>query len=234
MASDRSGGLRAGAVDGGRLASLGLRLWTGLGIGLLASIVLVSGCATRVPPTLHPLDQKLPLEPEQGILVVEVEASETVLRLLIEPASRLSGSVSLTNLAAGRRAKLLVLPAGTYRWTEIDLQGYITVNDRTYPMTWVTDDDDAHWQFEVRPGVVNYPGLLVLSRVGPRGLRMYTLNRSAQLVQTLREAGSGLLTERPIVYSGRGRDDFLEFYAAQIREEGSPKQVEDEAPAHSN
>lgn len=165
--------------------------------------------------------------------MVDVDASETVLRLMIEPTGRFSSSVSLTNLAGGRRARLLVLPAGTYRWSEIDMTGNLTVNRRPYPMTWIADAHDEHWRFEVRPGVVNYPGMLVLSRVEVTGLRMYTLNRSAQLVQTIREIGGGLLADRPIVYTGRGRDDFLEFYASRIRSVRPTERPDDEFPPPS-
>lgn len=204
-----------------------------VGRWVVALAIVLSGCGTSVPPTLHGLDKAITLEPEQGILVVEVDASETVMRLLIEPTGRLSSSVSLTNLAEGRRARLLVLPAGTYRWREIDMAGNVTINGRAYPMTWVADSDEEHWQFEVRAGIVNYPGVLVLTRVGSRGLRMYTLNRSAQLVQTIREAGGTLLADRPIVYSGRGRDDFLEFYASRMRSDRARERAADESPAAS-
>ena len=62
---------------------------------------------------------------------------------------------------------------------------------------------------------------------------MYTLNRSAQLVQTIREIGGGLLADRPIVYTGRGRDDFLEFYASRIRSVRPTERPDDEFPPPS-
>lgn len=195
---------------------------------IVGVMVLVVGCATSVPPRLLDLDQPISLDPGQGILVVEVDASEPVLRLLIESHERFASSVTLENLAAGRRAKLLVLPAGRYRWREVDMKGDVKINGRTYPVTWRIDAADEHWQFDVRAGAVNYPGLVYLHRVDRLGLRMYTLNRSAQLVQTIRESRDALLVEHPIVYSGRGRDDFLEFYASKSGHAAGSKQERDE------
>ncbi len=195
---------------------------------IVGLVVLLVGCATSAPQKLFDLDQPITLEPGQGILVVEIDASEPVLRLLIEPHGRFASSVTLENLAAGRRAKLLVLPAGRYRWREVDLKGDVTLNGRTYPVTWRIEPADEHWQFEVRAGAVNYPGLVYLQRVNRLGLRMYTLNRSAQLVQTIRASRDALLAEHPIVYSGRGRDDFLEYYASKSGRTTGSKQERDE------
>lgn len=197
---------------------------------LLSLAFFLIGCAPSQTLSLRELDRPVELAAGEGILVVEVDASEPVLRLLIESQERFVPSVSLENLPAGRRAKLLVLPAGRYRWREVDMKGSVTVNGRPRPVTWRIDAADDHWAFEVRAGAINYPGLVYLERVHHLGLRMYTLNRSAQLILTIRGARGALLAEHPIVYSGRGRDDFLEYFASKSGQASGAKQERDELP----
>ena len=124
--------------------------------GLIAvGCLLLAGCAGPVPTKLIAIDQPIDFQPGEGVLVVEIDAREPVLRVLIEPVGRFASSVTLENLPAGRRAHLLVLPAGRYRWREFDLKGTVVVNGRPYPNTWRMEPDDQHWQFDVRAGAVS-------------------------------------------------------------------------------
>ena len=195
------------------------------------ALLLLAGCAGSVPPKLIELDQPIALQPEEGVLVVEIDAQEPVLRVLIEPVGRFASSVTLANLSAGRHAHLLVLPAGRYRWREFDLKGTVVVNGRPYPKTWRMEPDDPHWQFDVRAGAINYPGLVYLERLYQSVLRTYTMNRSAQLVQTIGARRRALLTDFPLVYTGRGRDEFLEFYSSKLARTSESKKVDRESIA---
>lgn len=205
-----------------------------LGLLLVSIALTIAGCSTSSPPILLALDQTIRLEPDQGILIVEVDASEAVQRLVLQPTDRFASTIDLEDLAPGRRARLLVLPGGLYRWSEIDMKGGEAVDGRQYPTTWRIDSTDDHWHFSVRPGVVNYPGMLVLERVGPVHMRMYTLNRSAQLIESVGGQGGRLVSDYPIAYSGRGRDDFLEFYASKLASERMKKRTQDGSSATSN
>jgi len=187
----------------------------------LIALWALSGCAADRLPALHDLKDPITLRPDEGILVVEVDSNRALTRLGIEALGRLRTRTFISDLAAGRRAKLLVLPAGRYRWSRVEMQG-VTYGRRHYPATWILENEEPHWEFEVAAGVVNYPGVLVLVRNGDDTLRAYTLNRSGQLVETLAEQESGLMSAFPIVYSGRGRDDFLEFYSKRIANGGGP------------
>ncbi len=198
---------------------------------VFVALLLLTGCAGSVPPKLIGLDQPIALEPGEGALVVELDAREPVLRVLIEPVGRFASSVTLENLPAGRHAHLLVLPAGRYRWREFDMKGTVVVNGRPYPKTWRMEPDDEHWQFDVRPGAVNYPGLVFLERLHQSILRTYTMNRSAQLVQTIGARRRALLIEYPFVYTGRGRDDFLEIHSSRLASSSESKKVDLESPA---
>ena len=64
------------------------------------------------------------------------------------------------------------------------------------------------WSFEVRPGTLYYPGSLEIERW--YGVRSF--DRSAEMLERLERDHPDLLKRFPIIYSGPGRDDFLEFY----------------------
>ena len=211
-----------------------MRALAPLGSLIIAIVLALVGCSTPYAPVLLPLSQKIALEPNQGILVVEVEASEAVSRVAIEPTDQLAPTITLKDFAAGRYAKLLVLPAGSYRWSEVAMDMNMTLNGRPMIAAWRLAASEDHWRFVVHAGVVNYPGLLVLDRIDGSHLRMYTLNRSAQLLESIRGEGMGLLEDHPIVYSGRGRDDFLEFYTSKAASKIKTKQVQVEPSTPSN
>lgn len=196
-------------------------------IGLLS--LHLSGCTTAPPPKLLTLDQAPNVAEDHGILVIEHEASEQVQRLEIKPTGRSGSMVNLRGLPPGRHVQIIVLPAGSYRWSEIDMKGNVTVNGREYPMTWRIARSDSEMRFSVRAGVVNYPGVLVLKRVSGNMMQIFTINRSAQFIEALRTRGRELLDNRVVVYSGRGRDDFLEYYTTQLsRARNDAKPIEHE------
>ena len=74
---------------------------------------------------------------------------------------------------------------------------------------------DEFWEFRVERGRINYPGELYFygkaakkyAEVGARGQ-----NRSAQALRLLLERYPGLVENYPPIWTGRGDDDFLDFY----------------------
>ena len=95
----------------------------GLTVSLLPIAMLLAGCALPIAPPLLPIDRAVTLEPDEGALVVEIESNALVQRLELQPVDGLAVVVTLTNIAPGRNAHLIVLPKGAYRWAEVDLPG---------------------------------------------------------------------------------------------------------------
>ena len=134
-----------------------------------------------------------------------------------------------SNLPSKRQVRFLVLRAGTYRWSRIDLPA----PGLNSWYSWELDEGDGHWRFQVEPGRINYPGVLNLERKGRDRLLHFTLNRTGQLIEFLREEAGFLFEDYPMAYTGRVRDDFLAFYSSQFvrtsrSEEGRPEPGSDE------
>jgi hypothetical protein len=187
------------------------------GIALVLVVLWFSlGCVSIVDGPLRPLDDPIDLKANEGILIVETESNELVHRLTArspDPATL----VRIDQIPKGRHRHLLVVPAGSYRWQSIELPGK-DYRGRSRPWAWNLDPESNHWSFDVQAGVINYPGIIVVNREDLYYLTAFTMNRSGQLAATLKANDSWLLTKYPMNYSGRVRDDFLEFYSTRVAE----------------
>jgi hypothetical protein len=123
---------------------------------------------------------------------------------------------------------MIVVEAGSYRWTTIELQGA-----RGYYYRFDIPDD-SKWGFEVKPGKINYPGQIVVEsaddEVYSRGQGwQWTKNRSAIALEKLLEEFPKLLATYPLVNARTERDDFLAHYrkvaphGTKSRRQGLPK-----------
>ena len=68
------------------------------------------------------------------------------------------------------------------------------------------------YDFRVEPGVISYPGELVVEYIGRRQLLIFTRNRSAMVLSDVRCHFPKLYQRYGIAYTGLGRDDFYDFY----------------------
>jgi hypothetical protein len=152
-----------------------------------------------------------------GILIAEVESNTLINRLGIEPVEGGGRRFFLESLPRGRRYQVLQLPAGRYRWERLEVLQ--RPNDRrTRSIRWDLSDDREDLEFDVYAGKVNYPGILVLTRKHV-WMTSFTINRSGELARQLLSGPKWLLTDYPVVYSGRRRDDFLEYYSRRVAEQ---------------
>jgi hypothetical protein len=185
------------------------------GIALIQGLLLLSlGCVSLVEGPLRPLDEPIELKADEGVLIIETESNELI-RRLTDRSDDPATLIRIDQIPKGRHRHLLVVPAGDYRWRSIELTG-VQVRRRHYPYIWDLDSDSDHWSFSVRAGVTNYPGLIYVRREKEIYLTSFTMNRSGQLAAQLQSNDSWLLTKYPMRYSGRVRDDFLEFYSSRV------------------
>jgi hypothetical protein len=187
-------------------------------IPLLWALASTMGCAQI---QLITVDRPLKIGPDQGIIVVHVDSDVEIRRL------RLSGYLDVVKwLREGTHLMLAVIPAGSYRWTSIQLYGPGAI----YYVYEISND--PNWSFEVRPGQINYTGQIIIrgsteSVYNTGRMRAWNVNRAAIALEGLRETYPKLLAAHPLVNARTKRDDFLDHYqrvsplAARSKPEGS-------------
>jgi hypothetical protein len=173
-------------------------------IPLLFALLSALGCAGV---RLIPADGPLALKRDQGILVIHVDSDFPIRRLRFDTVV-----TAASDLPAGEYVALAVVPAGSYRWTTIEVP--MSDSDYFYRFRMRRDSD---WSFNVEAGRINYPGQVIvkgsarkLSR--EKSLWAWTKNRPALALEQIRATYPTLLTQYPLVNGRSERDDFLEHY----------------------
>lgn len=205
------GGTAAGA---GRGAATPWRGWRVRAVVALLALLLAS-------PALAGLRElgagEVPsLAPTEGLLALAVDSSLALERIDVRADRGPDESLRLGPIAVGREVRLFVASAGSYRWNRVVERG-----DVSYPL-----GDDPEYQFEVRPGVLNYPGELVFRPRGSSSAVIHLANRGLAVLDLLDRRHPGL--DLPFVYGGHYPDPFPEFYR---RERGAERPVDPDAVA---
>ncbi len=188
-------------------------------LSLLALSLILSllGCITG-PNSLRsrdvsllPLSEPVDLLPGEGLLVFELTTNEVMPELTMASLDGRNPPLILRDLQPGRHTHLIRVPAGRYAWHRIEIMGY-EYRRQMRPYTLELDLDNELLHFDVKEGVASYPGLLRATRKD-RWITYYTLNRSGQLAERIIDKSRWLIERYPLRYTGRRRDDFLEFYS---------------------
>lgn len=173
-------------------------------IPLLFALLSALGCASA---RLIAADGPLALKPNQGILVVHVDSDFPIRRLRFN-----AGVVAARDLSRGEYVALVVVPAGSYRWTTIEVPVGSTESYYRFRMR-----RDSDWRFKVEAGRINYPGQVIVRGSGrllwsDNTLQAWTKNRSALALERIRATYPTLLARYPLVNGRSERDDFLDHY----------------------
>ncbi len=160
-------------------------------------------------PRAHAIDfvdrgAKLALAPGEGVVVLSV-------RSLVPIQPRISGDGrfvggSLGAVAPGGSYWVIRAPEGTYRWNRF------TLGDRYWDMR---GDDD--YSFQVKAGVVSYPGDFDVKVVGGEMLAFDWQNRASEIMALLDKDYTTALAHLPFRYSGRMPDAFPDFFRAKLK-----------------
>jgi len=161
--------------------------------------------------SLLPLDEPVELAPGEGLLLFEMETNEVMPELTMSSIDGGYTTLVIRDLQPGRRTHIMRVPAGRYAWRRLEIMGY-EVGGKMYPYFLDLDRDDEDFHFDVKEGVANYPGLLVVSRKD-RWITRFTINRSGQLARRVVDESRWMIEQYPLHYTGRRRDDFLEYYS---------------------
>lgn len=169
----------------------------------------------------------LQLKADEGVLVVSVDTDLPLKSMRFRRPDQAVGEQVAEQAPVGRSVRFLVLPAGQYRWAEVDLGGAHSIPlDRPA---------SSHYEFTVAAGKVNYPGDFVVRAEGGAGADQaaasvsngasladvgYSLSlvdRYAMLLDALAPAQRDALGRLGLVYVGPGGDDFPFYEHAVTR-----------------
>lgn len=178
---------------------------------LAAALALV---ACGIVPVRQVVEgEPLSLGPEEGLLALHVE-SDVVLSSIgfsqlwvdvppdgdtphIESAHVGVWPFSVAGVGRGTQLRILALPEGVYRWTQILRgSGYYFIGS------------GSRWTFVVRPGRINYPGQLIVRDVGSQQLWIQWKPRVGTVLRALHQHYPSLLETHSLLYAGVGDDPY--------------------------
>lgn len=188
---------------------------------LAASLLFAALLACAAPSATlrrvvaRPLQSEQVLRPGQGFVVLHLELSHDVPRLDVVPTDDAGRRFHLEDLPEGITLWLIAVDAGEYRFDGVEIMGYQR-RGKLVPYEADLNEENPFLGFTVHEGEVNYPGRLVITR---RGLRLssFTMNRSGEVAQILRDEADWLLLRHRTSYTGRRRDNFLDYYSTRLQ-----------------
>ncbi len=146
------------------------------------------------------------LDADEGLLVLSIDTNYQVSRAGISPLGKTFGDYGIARPEVGLTTKLLVASAGTYGWNDI------TLGDKYFPLR-----DDADYTFTVAPGVINYPGNLIIRLKGYGYAVIHVANRSLAHLDFLAEKFPDINAKYEFKYSGKYPDPFPSFYKNELK-----------------
>jgi dienelactone hydrolase len=139
------------------------------------------------------------LAPNEGLLVIAVDSTLDIENLRIDRSGVAIGEGLLRRIGKGRTTQLFAVPAGRYRWKSF-----------THSVFRYDLGDAAELAFEVKPGVVNYPGDLI---VRPQhGMSLHVSNRGLLAMDWLRQQHPQAWSAYELAYTGHYPDPFPARY----------------------
>ena len=173
---------------------------------LLAAALLLSGCASVEDVQ----DYTGTLKPGDGVVVVALDTMVPFADLrLIRPQDAFA-AIAARNLPKGRTVRFVEVPAGEYQWAEVNLGYYGYMH---YFLT-LDRNEKQRYTFTVKPGVINYPGDLVIDVYENQadGFYIQQIDRNAMLLDDLTPDQAAMVDRLSLIYVGPGTDDFESYY----------------------
>lgn len=143
------------------------------------------------------------LRPDQGLVLVAVDTSHDLRAASIRRVGRNHNAGTMRQPEKGLNHDLYVADSGRYGWHNV----------RTIGVRW-TFQDAEEFQFDVKPGVINYPGDLVFRAEGVFAAESFLANRALAAIDWLRATHPALASRQVFEYSGRYPDPFPAFLAS--------------------
>jgi dienelactone hydrolase len=159
---------------------------------------------------MYPLELgELPrLAANEGLLLVSIDSEFPLEAVYMKQESAVLNSRVLKNPPAGRTTALVRVAAGRYGWDKLRIGNWA----RSWAWWDYRLGDDPESFFDVRAGVVNYPGDLVVKRISAGRSYIQRMDHALLAIDWLESNYPGLLKQRPLVYSGPYADPFPAYY----------------------
>lgn len=155
------------------------------------------------------------LAADEGYLYLSVESNQHFTTVILDHVD--SGKrMRFTDMQQGENHALIKLKAGKYYWKS--LRGYIL-----WGLSWIKFENDEH-VFEVKPGVVNYPGTWLaevkLSSSLSGSFSLQSTNKATMEWPHFRQHYQRFTGQTPLVYSGHADDPYFEYLPELIAQQG--------------
>ncbi|MFZ5638677.1 MAG: alpha/beta hydrolase family protein [Pseudomonadota bacterium] len=173
----------------------GRKLAAVLAVLLLAAALPAQAIIREVDPG------KLPkLDADEGLLVLAVDSNKPLRMVRISRDGVNLDVRTMRGVEKGQSARLYVVPAGRYRWTSVGYLGDYKISK------------DPEFAFEVKPGVLNYPGHLVFRSTGWFSALVHVSNRGLVALDWLDKTHPALARAQRFAYTGHYPDPFPAIY----------------------
>ena len=156
------------------------------------------------------------LAADEGLLLVSIDSEFPLEAVYMKHESAVLNSRVLKNPPAGRTTALVRVAAGRYGWDKLRIGNW----GRSWSWSDYRLGGDPESFFDVRAGVINYPGDLVVKRISASRSYIQRMDHALLAIDWLESNYPGLLKQRPLVYSGPYADPFPAYYL-KARDENS-------------
>lgn len=182
---------------------------------VLGAVIFGLGCAAKVSRIANP-DGEIELADNEGLVVLHVD-SEVELKSIQWYRVSIPGPIK-----PGKSLWVARAPADKYHWHGVVVQGSPGYDGR-YRIDPSKYSRETELDIEIRPGVVNYIGELIIDKASSQGwyrgaaLYVRVRNHAAATFREIERLHPTLLDRFDIHFAGASNDPFLEFYQEERR-----------------
>lgn len=169
-----------------------------------------AGAMRRIDP-----GELVTLDADEGLLVIAVDTSGHLDSVNLRRNGSLFGRGRLGKVPAGHTLQLFVAKEGSYRWDAVRWFGGLRFDL----------EHDDRYDFEVRPGRINYPGDLVFRTRGFLRAILPVVNRGLRVLDWLNASHPQLAREYRFSFTGHYPDAFPAMLHAHERGREPPSSL---------
>lgn len=152
------------------------------------------------------------LGPDEGLALLVVDSNASLREVKFRRDGKVFDAVTIRDVGDQAAPRLFVLPAGTYEWSRIT----------TWFGLWYEFRDKEETRFRVEPGVVSYPGDLLVRGAYTTSMDLMFTNRGLQAMDWLDEQHPAIASQYRFRYTGFYEDPFPAFYREAMAASGKP------------
>lgn len=152
------------------------------------------------------------LSADEGLVALVIDTTSTLRDVRFRKDGKLFEAATIKNVNPGATPLLYIVPAGTYEWSRAT----------TFFNLWYEFKDSPETKFKVEPGVLNYPGDMLMRGAYTSSATFQFSNRSLQLLDWLEEFHPDVVAKYGFQYQGHYPDPFPQFYREAKAAVGKP------------